>query len=92
MGNKIETVCYVAMGLVIFVAFKPLFDTLHSMNALSVFWYIILGGVFYILGALLYSFKKIPYMHSVFHIFVIGGSICHIWAIAVALEKLVINN
>jgi len=91
MGNKIETVCYVAMGLVVFVAFKPLFDTLHVINALDVFWYLILGGISYIFGALLYTFKKIPYMHSVFHIFVIGGSICHIWAIAVALEKLTIN-
>jgi len=88
MGKRIETVCYVAMGLVVCVAFKPLFDTLHSMNALNVLWYILAGGVSYILGAILYTFKKIPYIHSVFHVFVIGGSIFHVLAIATALEKL----
>jgi len=88
MGNRIETICYVAMGLVVCVAFKPLFDTLHSMKALDVLWYIIAGGVSYIFGAILYSFKKIPYIHSVFHLFVIGGSIFHVLAIAITLERL----
>jgi hemolysin III len=86
IGNRIETICYVAMGLVICVAFKPLYDTLHSMNALNILWYIIAGGLSYILGAFLYSFKKIKYIHSVFHLFVIGGSIFHILAIALTLD------
>jgi len=90
IGNRIETICYVAMGLVVFVAFKPLFDTLDSMNALVVLWYIIAGGVSYILGAILYSFKKIPYIHSVFHLFVIGGTIFHVLAIALALDRLML--
>ena len=87
MGSRVETVCYAAMGLVICVAFKPLVDTLYSINSLIILWYIIAGGVSYLLGALLYSFKKIPYIHSVFHLFVIGGSIFHILAIATALER-----
>jgi len=87
IGNRIETVCYVAMGLVVCIAFKPLFDIFHSMKTLDVLWYIIAGGVSYILGALFYSFKKIPYIHSVFHLFVIGGTIFHVLAIATALEK-----
>jgi len=86
IGNRIETICYVAMGLVVCVAFKPLVDTLHSMNALDILWYIIAGGLSYILGAFLYSFKKIPYIHSFFHLFVIGGSIFHVLAIAITLE------
>ena len=87
MGSRIETICYAAMGLVICVAFKPLFDTLQSSNALNVLWYIIAGGVSYLLGALLYSFKKIPYIHSVFHLFVMGGSFFHVLSIAVALGR-----
>ena len=87
MGNKIETICYVAMGLVVCVAFKPLFDILSVQNSLNVLWYIIAGGVSYILGAFLYSFKKIPYIHSVFHLFVLGGSIFHVLAIAATLGK-----
>lgn len=85
IGNRIETFCYVAMGLVVFVALKPLIDTLHAMKALDVLWYIIAGGMSFIVGALLYSIKKIPYIHSVFHLFVIGGSIFHVLAIAQAI-------
>ena len=88
IGKRIETVCYVAMGLVVFVAFKPLFDTLASMQALDVLWYIIAGGVSFIAGAFLYSFKKIPYIHAIFHLFVIGGSFFHVLAIAIAVERL----
>ena len=88
IGNKIETICYVAISLVVCVAFKHLFNILHSMKALEVLWHIIAGGVSYILGALLYSVKKIPYVHSVFHLFVIVGSIFHILAIAATLDKL----
>ena len=87
MGNRLETICYVAVGLVVGAAFKPLVDTLHSIGALDVLWYIIAGGVSFILGALLYSIKKIPYGHSVFHLFVIGGSIFHVLAIAISLER-----
>ena len=88
MGKRIETICYAAMGLVGVVAFKPITDVLYSMNALNILWYIIAGGVSYLLGALFYSFKKIPYIHSVFHIFVLGGSFFHILAIAITLDKL----
>ena len=87
IGSKIETICYAAMGLVICVAFKPLIDTFQSTNALDVLWYIIAGGVSYLLGALLYSFKKIPYVHPVFHLFVMGGSLFHVLAIATALGR-----
>ena len=86
MGNRLETVCYVAMGLVAFVGFVPLINTLRPLGALDVFWYILAGGVSYILGAIFYSFKKIRYVHSIFHLFVIGGSIFHVLAIARALE------
>jgi len=89
IGNRIETICYVAMGLVVCVAFKPLIDILYSMNALNVLWFMIAGGVSYIVGAILYSFKKIPYIHAIFHLFVIGGSIFHILAIATALNKII---
>jgi len=87
IGKKIETVCYVVMGLVVFVAFKPLIETLYPTGSLDILWYIIAGGVSFIVGALFYSFKKIRYGHSVFHLFVIGGSIFHILAIFVSLNR-----
>ncbi len=75
--SHVETICFVAMGMSILVAFKPLVDTL-STNAVA---WIIAEGVCYIVGALFYSLNKRRYMHTVFHFFVIAGSICHIVAV-----------
>ena len=65
------------MGLSVLVAFKPLID---SVPALAVGW-IFAEGVCYITGALFYSLNKKRYMHTVFHFFVLAGSICHIVAV-----------
>ena len=87
IGNRIETTCYAVMGLIVLVAFKPLIDIFYAMEALDILWYILAGGILFLLGALLYSLKKIPYAHSIFHLFVIGGSVFHVLAIAVALDR-----
>jgi hemolysin III len=65
------------MGLSVLVAFKPLLDTLSTA---AVVW-IIPEGVCYITGAVFYSINKKKYMHTVFHFFVLAGSICHIVAV-----------
>ena len=75
--SRIETVCFVLMGMVVLVAFKPLLDAV-SFNVVG---WIIAEGVCYVAGAVLYSFHKIKYMHSVFHIFVLLGTICHMIAV-----------
>lgn len=74
--SYLETACYVLMGLTILIAFKPFYDSC----GLSVVLWVVGEGIAYITGAVLYSFKKIPYIHSVFHIFVIFGDICHMIA------------
>jgi hemolysin III len=75
--SNIETACFCIMGLSVLVAFKPLLDTV-SVNA---FVWIVLEGIFYITGAVFYSFNKTKYMHTVFHFCVLAGSICHIVAV-----------
>ena len=75
--SYLETICYIAMGCSIFVAFKPLCNHVPS---LFIYW-LIAEGVSYITGAVFYSFHKLPYMHSVFHLFVLGGTICHMIAL-----------
>ena len=80
-GSKLETICYVAMGWVVVIAFKPLIDSLTLTNSMNVFWWLVGGGVFYTVGAVLYSFKRIEYMHAIWHLFVLGGSVCHFIAI-----------
>ncbi len=75
--SYLETACYVLMGLSILVAFKPFHD---SVGTAIVLW-VVAEGVSYIVGAVLYSFKKIPYMHSVFHGFVLLGDVFHMIAV-----------
>ncbi len=75
--SNFETLCFVGMGLSVLVAFKPLIDTVSTA---AVVW-IIAEGVCYITGAIFYSLNKKRFMHSVFHFFVLAGSICHIVAV-----------
>lgn len=75
--SNLETFCFVGMGLSVLVAFKPLID---SVSTAAVIW-IVAEGVCYITGAVFYSLNKKRYMHSVFHFFVLAGSVCHIVAV-----------
>lgn len=79
--SYIEMACYVIMGSSIFIAFPPLIEVLGNIGKIEALYWLVAGGVSYVIGALFYSFAKIPYMHTVFHFFVLGGSICHIIAI-----------
>lgn len=75
--SNLETFCFVGMGLSVLVAFKPLIDSVST----AAFIWIVAEGVCYITGALFYSLNKRKYMHSVFHFFVLAGSVCHIIAV-----------
>ncbi|GAB6012415.1 PAQR family membrane homeostasis protein TrhA [Viscerimonas tarda] len=83
--SYLETVCFVVMGASIFVAFKPLTETLSLSGQMSSIYWLIAGGVSYIVGAIFYSLAKTKYMHTIFHLFVLGGSVCHIMAIYIIL-------
>jgi len=85
-GSKLETIGYVAMGRAVVVAFKPLIDVFQQTDSMNVLWWLIAGGGFYTVGAVLYQFKKIRYMHGIWHLFVLGGTVCHV--VAVWLIKL----
>lgn len=80
--NYLETACYVLMGLTILVAFKPFYESV----GLAVVLWVIAEGVSYIVGAVLYSFKNIRYMHSVFHLFVLLGDVFHMIAVYKVLQ------
>ena len=75
--DKISTIAYVGMGWIIIFAVKPLIDNL-PLNGL---YWLLSGGVFYTIGAVLYSIKKIKFNHAIFHIFVLLGSFSHFMAI-----------
>jgi hemolysin III len=71
--DLISTLMYVFMGWIIVFAIKPLMD---NMSSEGLFW-LFAGGVAYTTGAIIYSIKKIPFNHAIFHLFVLLGSFCH---------------
>lgn len=75
--DKISTAMYLLMGWQVMFFIKPLMKSLTEDGL----HYLIAGGVFYTVGAILYSIKKLPYNHAIFHLFVLLGSISHFLAI-----------
>lgn len=71
--DKLSTVMYVLMGWQIVFAIKPLIENLNTEGLQLLF----LGGVFYTIGAVLYSIKRLPFNHAIFHVFVFLGTLSH---------------
>ena len=83
--SYLETSCYVLMGLTVLVAFKPFYDSC----GLAVVLWVAAEGVAYITGAVLYSFKKVKFMHSIFHVFVLFGDVFHMIATWKVIEMFI---
>ena len=72
--KKFSMVCYLMMGWVVVFAMKTVVEKISTLGL----WLLIVGGVAYTLGAVLYGLgKKISYMHAVWHLFVLAGSVLH---------------
>lgn len=73
--SHLETVCFVLMGLSVLVAFRPL---LQCVDLIAVNW-LIAEGIFYVTGAVVYAVShNRPFVHTIFHFFVLAGSVCHV--------------
>ena len=67
-------ICYIAIGWAIIFSIKQAYECLGFGG----FALVLGGGILYTLGTLFFKFgKKKKYFHSIFHIFVLLGSICH---------------
>lgn len=75
--KKLSTVCYIAMGWMVVVFIKPLAVALPVTGLLWLF----AGGLLYTVGTLFYLYRRIPYNHAIWHLFVLGGSVSHFIAI-----------
>ncbi len=78
--RRLSMICYIAIGWCIVIAAKP---TLASIGWPAALW-ILGGGVSYTIGAVIYAAGKKKgkrYMHSVFHLFVLAGSILQFFGI-----------
>lgn len=75
--RKLSVLLYVAMGWVGMVAFRPLMAHLQTGGMLL----LIAGGLAYTLGVPFYLWRRLPYHHSVWHAFVLAGSVLHYLAV-----------
>jgi hemolysin III len=75
----ISLLLYLAMGWLIIFDINSLFRLIDSNAKLL----LILGGVSYTFGVLFYAFSNIKYFHSIWHLFVLTGSILHYFMILI---------
>lgn len=75
--QKLSVLAYILMGWLSVVAIKEFLANI-PMGGLIL---IGIGGVVYTVGVLFYALKKIRYNHAIWHVFVMGGSICHYFAV-----------
>lgn len=76
-----SSILYIAMGWVCIPVFGPLWSTLPR----GAFLWLLVGGIIYTIGGIIYALKlpifnsKYRFFgsHELFHLFVMGGSICH---------------
>lgn len=76
-----SSILYIAMGWTIVFAFAPLLDALTK----PAFLWLLAGGIIYTIGGVIYALKlpifnqnhKFFNSHVIFHLFVLGGSVCH---------------
>ena len=68
---------YLCLGWLIVVAVKPLMVHLGGGGMVL----LVAGGLFYSLGVIFYLWKRLPFQHAIWHIFVIAGSLCHFFSI-----------
>ncbi|WP_404452439.1 hemolysin III family protein [Virgibacillus necropolis] len=72
-----STLMYILMGWIIVFAWGPLTNAFDENGLLL----LIIGGVFYTLGAIFYVWRGFPYHHAVWHLFVLAGSTFHFLSI-----------
>lgn len=73
----LSIILYLAMGWAIVLYLPQLIAGLSTGGLVL----LIAGGLAYTLGVVFYVVKKIPYFHSVWHLFVLAGSVCHILSV-----------
>ncbi|HRX69505.1 MAG TPA: hemolysin III family protein [Tenuifilaceae bacterium] len=75
--RTLSTILYIAMGWLILIAIVPIIQNLPNISL----WFLLAGGLSYSFGTIFYINRDWPYGHGIFHLFILGGSICHFFAV-----------
>jgi hemolysin III len=80
--SAIRLILYLTMGWAIVVAIKPL----AASVPLTTMKLIVAGGLSYTVGVIFYLWRKLPYNHAIWHVFVLAGSVQHYFAVLLAIS------
>jgi len=75
--RKLSAWLYIAMGWTGLIAIVPIIRNVPDTSL----WFLLSGCLAYSFSVVFYLIDKIPYGHGIFHLFIIGGSICHFFAL-----------
>ena len=75
--EKLSLITYGLMGWLVVIAIKPFVSSIAAAGV----WLTVAGGVIYTTGIFFYAVEKIRYNHAIWHLFVLGGAVCHFFAI-----------
>lgn len=75
--SKLMVAVYLLMGWMFVIAGKQVYLSLPSISLT----FLILGGIAYSVGVIFYMWRKLPYSHGIWHLFVLAGSVLHFFAI-----------
>ena len=76
-STLVSVALYVGMGWAVVIAAKPMLTSVAPGGL----WLLLLGGLAYTLGVIFYVWKRLPYHHAIWHVFVLAGSVLHFFAI-----------
>ena len=74
---KLSVVTYLLMGWIAVFFFYPLYNALKTEGL----WLLFGGGICYTVVVLFYVAKKIQFTHTIWHVFVMAGCVCHFFSI-----------
>lgn len=77
-------IAYVAMGWIVIIAIKPMIDTMGLIPMIYLFG----GGIAYTVGIIFYKMKSVKYMHAIWHIFTVIGSVLHFFFVLLYVSPL----
>ena len=81
----LNIVSYIVMGWVVLIALPEIIQFFKVNNAMAGFYLLLAGGLSYTLGVIFYALQKknLRYFHTIWHLFVLGGSICHFLSVTI---------
>lgn len=87
-SSKVSVAIYLLMGWFIVIAFKPLLANISSLALI----FLIAGGISYTAGVVFYVWRRLPFHHAIWHLFVLGGTVLHFFAVFFAVIPLSPEN